>query len=268
MRRWFVLYLSVASVPAIGVGAVALPSAAAATPASRLIVCPLARARFITCCGPPVANGTAVTPIQPSFCCPPIALCAIGLTIDSTPDPSTAGGPITISGRLLGLAQPGTPVVLWSMLPDQRLHRVLQTSTNAAGEYAIVRGPGAVETNRQWYVTARGSRSRTVTQSVHALVTLVASAPGAAPGDRLTFSGHVRPADAGRRVLLEQHSDRGWLVIARPRLGRASSFTVDHAFAHDGSTEVRVVLPGDVRNLRSSSAVLRIAVSGVHTHTP
>jgi hypothetical protein len=96
-------------------------------------------------------------------------------TIASRPNPSTAGDEVTISGRVL-FAPAGTRVVLWHRLPFQRhFTRVVSTTTDGSGFYSIRRKPDLVDTNRRWYVTAQGKRSRTVEQSVHTLVTLTAS---------------------------------------------------------------------------------------------
>ncbi len=55
-----------------------------------------------------------------------------------------------------------------------------------------------------------------------------------------------------------------WRVIARPRLDRASNFSEKHRFLHAGTESVRVVLPGDPRNIKSYSPVIAIDVNVIH----
>jgi hypothetical protein len=126
---------------------------------------------------------------------------------------------------------------------------LLQTTTDAAGAYEIIRGAGRVQTNRQWYVTAGATRSRTLSQGVEAIVRLTAAA---AKGPRRTFSGHVTPSHEGERILLQRLIAHGWSTIARPRLTRTSSFGATLRLAK-GTSELRAVLPADERNLRSAS---------------
>jgi phospholipase C len=186
------------------------------------------------------------------------------LTIASVPTPSTAGGPVVIYGRVSGSPTSGVGVVLWHRLAGQRdFSAVGQTTTNSSGHYSIVLGPGVVTTNREWYVTAREERSRVVDQRVHARVSLSASATNAVPGAVVTLSGTVTPAHAGERVLIEQLGAGGWRTIAKPRLDRQSKLAVRYRFAHGGLLQLRAVLPGDERNITSTSPAVTIDVNGV-----
>lgn len=216
-----------------------------ARPHAALIVCPLTSGQaVIPCCGPPVAMaGPAASP-----CCvtpQPIA-CPTGLTIGSAPDPSSAGNKVTIAGRWLG-STAGTIVQLWQKLPGgATFKQVAQTTTGTTGQYQFVRG--AVETSRQWYVTAGASRSVTIEQQVRATVTLT----------RL-LRVHVSPNHAGERVLIERRTRQGWKVIARPRLTRSSSSNGSVPVAIGRGTFVlRAVFPGDGRNVRSVSPLVQI----------
>jgi hypothetical protein len=67
----------------------------------------------------------------------------------------------------------------------------------------------------------------------------------------------VSPAHAGQRAVLEQLLRGRWQAIARPRLDRRSKFTVTHRFARAGARKLRAELPGDARNIRSFSAVIK-----------
>jgi hypothetical protein len=177
------------------------------------------------------------------------------LTIDSKPNPSTADRQVVVSGRLLGATTVGVPVELWQALPGQtRFTQVAKTTTDASGAYAITRSPRQVQTDRQWYVTAGTMRSRTMAQTVQAVVTLAAIA-----GEHGTtiFAGHVSPSHKGERIVLLLHTSQGWRTIARPLLTRASTFRVRHRLGR-GTAVLRAVLPADARNALSASALLAV----------
>jgi hypothetical protein len=116
------------------------------------------------------------------------------------------------------------------------------TTTSSSGEYKFVRS--GVETNREWYVSVSSVRSLTIEQRVKAVVTLASSAAG--------FSGRVTPDHGGERVLFEAESANRWIVIARPRLTRASSYS----WGPVRRGVFRTVVPRDRRNIRSVSPVV------------
>jgi hypothetical protein len=103
-----------------------------------------------------------------------------------------------------------------------------------------------VVTNRSWYATADGVTSPTISESVSAIVTLAAShgRHGA------TLHGTVSPSHAGERVIVQRLVRGRWITVARPRLGRRSSFRI-HVRLHG---KLHAVLPADSRNMRSVSA--------------
>lgn len=215
------------------------------------------------CCSPP--TGAADVPPNdccPQTCCPDTAqTCQLGqVSISSRPDPSVEGRPVTISGRVFGAAA-GQTVYLWQKLPGQAgFRRVAQATTGAAGAYTIVRGAGAIQMNRTWYVTAGAGTSPTLVQHVSALIGLSASPGHPGAGHPVTFSGHVAPSHAGERVVLQQHAAKGWTRIARGTLGPKSRFVLHHKFAHKGVAMLRVLLAADALNTQSASAPVRVSV--------
>jgi phospholipase C len=193
--------------------------------------------------------------------------CAFRLTIHVAPNPSTAGAPLTIRGRLIGLHNAGVRVVLWHKLPGQRrFQRVGATRTVGGGFYTIDRRPGLVVTNRRFAVTARGRRSRVVDERVRAVLTLISPNPGPVAGQPAMFTGSVSPSHAGQDVLLEELGPHGWQVILRPVLNAVSAFAASVTFTSQGTAQLRLVLPGDERNIGSESAVLTVVISpgGIH----
>jgi hypothetical protein len=267
MRRRLVPLLSVFAILALGAwsgsaGAIVCPASAAS-----------ARVGEPPCCGPPIVASDVAPGCCPSSCCAstccPGACCASGgtqsacpvtqLSIASSPNPSTAGQKVTISGRLLN-GSSGTTVSLWQKLPGQSTFtRVAQTATNSAGDYSIVRGAGTVLTNATWYASTGTSSgtSPSVVQRVSAQVKLGGWWMG---GRLLILGGQVSPSHRGERIALQRRTANGWRTIATTVIGRLSRFTVRHRFAHKGKVTVRAVFAGDPRNIRSPSAPLRLSI--------
>jgi hypothetical protein len=204
----------------------------------------------------------------PSSCCAS-SCCASGnvqqacpvtqLSISSSPNPSVAGQKVTISGRLLS-GSSGTTVSLWQKLPGQSTFtRVAQTTTNAAGDYSIVRGAGTVLMNTTWYASTGTSSgtSPAVAQRVSAQVKLVR---WSVKGTLVKLNGHVSPSHRGERIALQRRTTHGWRTIATTVIGRLSRFTVRHRFPHKGKVTLRAVFAGDARNVGSASAPVRLFV--------
>ena len=74
--------------------------------------------------------------------------------------------------------------------------------------------------------------------------------------------GHVTPSHAGEVVLIEMSRGGTWQVIARPRLGHGSGYSVSHRFAKAGAVKLKVVLGRDSRNVRSTSPTVTLTVKG------
>lgn len=237
-------------------GGLTVASSSAATRASRIVVCPVAAGAPgpISCCGPPIVRARAALP--PIDCCPTdAALCLQTLTIDSKPNPSTADRQVVVSGQLLGATTIGVTVELWQALPGQtRFEQVAKTTTDASGAYAITRSARQVQTDREWYVTASTMRSRTMAQTVQAVVTLAATA---GKHGTTIFAGHVSPSHKGERILLQRRTSQGWRTIARSLLTRASNFRVRHRLGR-GTVVLQAVLPADTTNALSASALLTV----------
>jgi phospholipase C len=152
-------------------------------------------------------------------------------------------------------------VVLWRRFPgSRRFRRTELTRTDHAGRYSMTARIGS---NRWWYVTARGFRSRTVHQRVHALITLAASETRAVPGDTVTFTGHVTPPHAHQQLVLEQLGPSGWQPIARGGLGSGSRFSINHVFPNVGTYRVRTYLRWGRDNINSYSLPVSVELSEI-----
>jgi hypothetical protein len=160
-----------------------------------------------------------------------------------------------------GIASSGAQVALWRKLPGQSsFHQISKTSADSSGKYTFTRGRGTVMTDQEYYVTSNGNQSATLSQQVEALVGLASSAHSAVVGRAIVLHGHVTPSHAGERVLIEMSHGTTWHVIARPRLGRTSAYSVSHRFATSGAVKLRGVLQRDSRNDRSTSTTLTLTV--------
>jgi hypothetical protein len=154
----------------------------------------------------------------------------------------------------------GAQVVLWRERSGQStFNHIAQTTTNSTGQYTFTLKAGMVDADQKWYVTANGLTSATLTQHVVALVGL-SGRRTIAVRQAMLLHGHVTPSHAGQAVLLEQRHGSHWTVIARPRLGRFSSYGVMYRFTRSGTIDLRAVLPGDVRNDQSDSPTFAVTV--------
>lgn len=294
MRRWIVpssLVFLAALTAAIGILAIA--GSATAAPRAPRIACPQS-GHIVPCCPQPVDAQTCCP--MPTTCCPSTTTCCSSsttccttaccptpttccqgassgscctptpcptgsLTISASPDPSTAGQKVVISGAVVGTPVAGAQVVLWRELAGQSsFQQVAQTTTDGAGQYSFALQRGTVMADQAWYVTSNGMQSSTVHQLVAALVGLTASTRSTVVGHTIALRGHVTPSHARGVVLVEVKHGGTWRVIARPHLGRGSSYSVSHHFAQAGSFVLRAVLPANSRNALSASRSVNVTV--------
>jgi phospholipase C len=197
---------------------------------------------------------------------------ATGLSIFARPNPLTAGTQTRVFGQLVGVRpganRCGVPIVLWRRFPGQRGFTVVaRTRTLAGGRYAFVFSAGSVTTNREWYATAHGLVSRVVAEYVRPAVTLTSSATFAVAGDVETLSGQLEPGAVGERVTLQRRVGPRWVTQARPRLKRGSVYAFVRRFTTGRTEQWRAVVPASVRDLASSSPVVKIKIvpaTGIH----
>jgi hypothetical protein len=160
-----------------------------------------------------------------------------------------------------GTAASGAPVALWRKLARQStFHQVSTTNADGSGKYTFTLSRGTVMADQQWYVTSSAQQSATVAQLVEAVVAVSSSARSTVVGHAIVLRGHVTPSHAGQRVLVEISRGNTWQVIARPRLGHGSGYSVSHRFAKSGAVKLRVVLQRDSRNDRSTSTSLTLKI--------
>jgi hypothetical protein len=190
-----------------------------------------------------------------------------GLTINATPNPSFAGDPMLIYGRL-NLPSPGGQTIrlFHRVNPAAKFTFARQTTTDAAGFYEFTRADGVVTTNRNWFVRGPGStHSRTVHERVSALLTLAASTAVGLTNRPITFSGSISPTvvHVGERVVVQTllgDAGDGWSAIGSGVIGSGSTYTISHRFLQPGDHELRILFGGDARNVASESDPVTISV--------
>lgn len=91
-------------------------------------------------------------------------------------------------------------------------------------------------------------------------VSLKISAQWADLGQRLLFSGRVRPNRAGKTVFLQRLSGNRWLNVARARLTSRSEFKIRAGLQSAGELRLRARYPGDAAVRSGNSAARRLTV--------
>lgn len=203
-----------------------------------------------------------------AFAAPGIASAAphrnSGLTINATPNPILAGEGVLIYGQITGGTVAGQTIRLYHRInPAGHFSLIRTTTTDRFGFYEFTRAEGIVYTNRSWFVRGPdGMHSRTLHEQVSALVSLQANRAVAYTRQSVVFSGHVTPNHAFDRVYLQvQNGDSDdWLTVASGVLGRGSNYRIAYGWRFPGQRIVRVLLPGDDRNLKSASDPVAITV--------
>jgi hypothetical protein len=140
------------------------------------------------------------------------------------------------------------------------------TTTNAQGEYQFQLT--GVETNRVYFVRARGAESENRGLRVAAKVTL-AGPPEVTQlqtgvANRVSFTGSVSPADVGARVALQRQNASGsdeWHAIGFGTVQEGGAFTIVHRFLVPGDAAIRVLVRSGDRNAPSPSNVLDYLIS-------
>lgn len=187
-----------------------------------------------------------------------------GLTIHAVPHTIIAGEAVLIYGQLNGTDHANQPIYLYHRInPSRRFSLISVTHTNADGQYEFTRAEGVVLTNRSWFVRGpAATHSRTVHEQVAALVSIAPSSASGTTRHPIVFSGHVTPAHAGARVKLQEQkgSSDDWHTIMTARLDASSDYNLAYAWRVPGAYNVRVMFPGDGRNVSAPSDTAAVIV--------
>jgi hypothetical protein len=203
-----------------------------------------------------------------------------GLTINTTPDPISAGEGVLIYGQLRGTDVNKQEITLYHRVGDATSFTVIQhKKTDRFGFYKFTRNDGVVMTNRSWFVRGpNGTHSRTVDEQVSALVGITASTPSATTTSSnssissdtnvpIVFSGTVTPSHAGEPVYLQEQGGKSddWKTIATGMLtpgstNASSNYSIKYRFRVPGVRDVRIVLRKDARNVWTSSDAVTVTI--------
>jgi hypothetical protein len=216
-------------------------------------------------------------PAQPSTPAATSELKHCRATIESSSDRITAGDTVTIFGKLtcpsgvsvgerlltVSEGQQGTAAAARTALGS--------ATTESDGSYKI--SSLAFDTNTTFHVRV-GNRGARVVVKVAPLVTLSGPSPaatlstagghtlGARPA-KVTFSGTVKPGDAGGRVALQvayTESGEQWRTVAFAGVDPDGSYSVAHRFRTAGQASVRVLAHLRGHNIVAASEPLTYEV--------
>jgi hypothetical protein len=189
-----------------------------------------------------------------------------GLTIATTENPIQSGDSIVIYGQLKGTNNVGKTIVLYHHIngSHQGFTVIQRTKTQPGGYYLFNRAEGVVTTNRQWFTRLSGHpavHSRTVSEGVHALVSIDQSTVTGTTAHAVKFTGKVSPNHTGSRVALQvQTGGDDWSTVATKKIGAGSSYSISYRWRTPGARTVRVMLPRDLRNLASESDSIPVTI--------
>ena len=179
------------------------------------------------------------------------------LTIRAVPSRIIAGDPILIYGHLSGPDNADQLIRLYHKVnPHLGYSLIGTTQTNASGFYEFTRADGIVMTNRSWFVRGPdSSHSRTVHESVEALVSLNSTTTNVDTRHDVAFFGAVQPSHPFQRIWLQVRNGSGddWHTVKGGFTRAGSGYRIDYRWSLPGSYDVRTVLSGDSRNMRSYS---------------
>jgi hypothetical protein len=167
------------------------------------------------------------------------------VSIGAKPNPVVFGSRVTVSGTVRNAVAGTTVTLLRRTLPSATFTGTATVTVDKKGNYSFVTKPP-----RNTYYRAVSSLKPT-TQSGDLLVkvsTLVGfrvsdSTPRA--GQRVRFSGTVRPRHNGRRASIQRRAGSRWITVARPTLRALNTSTSRYArtlrVRSSGTYRVRVL---------------------------
>ena len=147
------------------------------------------------------------------------------VSIGAKPNPVAWGSTVTISGKVQNNQAGTTVTLLRKTVPATTFTGTATVTVDKNGGYTFTQRP-----RRNTYYRAVSSLKPT-TQSadllvkVSPLVGFRVSDTTPRAGQRVRFSGTVRPRHNGRRVNIQKKSGNRWITVARPTLRRLNAST-------------------------------------------
>jgi hypothetical protein len=182
------------------------------------------------------------------------------LTINSSADPISYGGSVTISGVAAGA--PSQPLTLIARVPGGKFSPVA-TTTTSGGKYTFTPSPLK---NTLYQVTSSATRSSVLFEGVKYVLTAAPLALAAQQGQALTFTGKVTPVNAGHVIYLERQGPAGigYFVAEVGTVSAGGTYSISRTFFGAGTMKLRVKIPGDSENQGVASKLFEANV----THAP
>ena len=168
------------------------------------------------------------------------------VSIGAKPNPVLFGTTVVVSGRVQNSADGTTVTLLRRTLPSTTFTGTATVAADKNGDYTFTQRP-----ERNTYYRAVSSlnpstQSGDLLVKVRMLVGLRVSDSTPRRGQRVRFSGIVRPAHNGRTASIQRKSATGsWVTIARPTLraldARTSRYARTLRVRRSGTYRVRVI---------------------------
>jgi hypothetical protein len=152
------------------------------------------------------------------------------ITIEVKPNPVVFSSPVTISGRARGAGNTG---ILLQSSRDRNTWTTLQKGrTDKNGKYSFGHRPSRNTYYRVVFESNPTSGTAPLLVRVAMLVGLKASDSTPSAGQRVRFSGIVRPPHNGRRVYLQRKTATGkFVTVKRGTLSRLDSKSSRYAIS-------------------------------------
>ena len=147
------------------------------------------------------------------------------VSIGAKPNPVDWGSPVTISGRVQDNQTGTTVTLLRKTVPATTFTGAGTTTVDKNGSYTFT-----VRPRRNTYYRAVSSlkpatQSQDLLVKVRPLIGFRVSDSTPRAGQRVRFSGTVRPRHNGRRVNIQRKSGSRWITVARPTLRALNAST-------------------------------------------
>ena len=167
------------------------------------------------------------------------------VSISATANPTVFSTPVTITGRVQKAPAGTTVTLLRRTVPGTTFTGVATTSTAKNGTYRFVHRPARNTYYRAVAALQPPIQSGDLLVRVRTLVGFRVSDSTPAAGQRVRFSGIVRPRHNGRRAHIQRRSGDRWITIARPILrsldARTSRYRRTLRVRRSGAYRVRVL---------------------------
>lgn len=181
------------------------------------------------------------------------------LTINSSLDPITFGGSLSISGAVANAPDTSVKLLARSALQNT-FAPVAETKTDGNGNYTFTNVSPLVSTF--YRVEGAGKSSAVLYEGVKYGLTAEASSTAIQSGQSVIFSGTVSPESTGLPIYLERENaaGTGFHVIQVGTI-TGTTYSISHVFYSVGTQIVRVKIPGDPAQVGTPSQTFTITVS-------